>query len=355
MPRSIGVLFEFKPFAYIVLMAALAASAVFSGGDWAARRRFAATIVLGVIGALPFLIGAARLDPSDRRSRLVLDLLLLPRRMLIKIDLTTAFANAARRIAPAALERPVFLLLATAVFFAVGVGIRWAGVAGVWRAIRAKATPESAPWRLLAWGVVAGVAIPCVIATDPYVDTLQFYLTGLFLLWIFTAVALARWARAHPWIGPAAVTAVIAISLPSTVHYVARKWTDADRPAKASLSSGEVRIAEYLRGTDPETTVILHDRPLSPSLMTIVADRRIVLGWDVRYSAVGGEDRLRDVDAFFASADGDPGAAFDILRRYRVTYLIVRSHDDRVHPAVLERLTPVMQFADVALYSVTLP
>ena len=55
----------------------------------------------------------------------------------------------------------------------------------------------------------------------------------------------------------------------------------------------------------PETTVILHDRPLAPSLTTIVAGRRIVLGWDVRYSAVGGEDRLRDVNAFFGSSRGN--------------------------------------------------
>src|SRR5256885_12014286 len=37
----IGVLFEFKPFAWVVLMAALGASAVFAGGDGPARRRFA--------------------------------------------------------------------------------------------------------------------------------------------------------------------------------------------------------------------------------------------------------------------------------------------------------------------------
>jgi hypothetical protein len=38
-----------------------------------------------------------------------------------------------------------------------------------------------------------------------------------------------------------------------------------------------------------------------------------VLGWDVRYSAVGGEERLADVNAFFGSSRGDPDAAFEIL------------------------------------------
>jgi hypothetical protein len=103
--------------------------------------------------------------------------------------------------------------------------------------------------------------------------------------------------------------------------------------------------------TDPETTVILHDEPLSPSLITIVSERRIVLGWDVRYSAVGGEERLRDVNRFYASNAGDPNTALETLRRYRVTHVIVNDRD-RVHPAVVARLKPRMQFSDVTLYEV---
>ena len=77
-----------------------------------------------------------------------------------------------------------------------------------------------------------------------------------------------------------------------------------------------------------------------------------MLGWDVKYSAVGGEDRLRDVNAFYASAVGSAGAALDTLRRYHVTHVIVREQGDRVHPEVLARLNRVMQFPDVTLYSV---
>ena len=358
----LAVLFEFKPFAYIVLMAALGASAVFSHGDWASRLRFAATVGLGVLFTLPFVLTIAALDPSDRRSRLLIDFFLLPKRMLIKLDLTQAFADAANRLALLpVLRTPLFLLMATVVFLAVGIGVRWAGAPGVWRAIRGSTgsslsgssdAADAAAWRLLGWGVVAGIAIPFVLATDPYVDTLQFYLTGLYLMWIFAAVALVTFARAHPRIGGLAIAAAIALTLPSSMHYLARKWTDDERPPKASLSRAEVTIAEYLRTCDPEKTVILHDRPLSPSLMTIVAERRIVLGWDVRYSAVGGEDRLRDVNAFYSSAGGDAGAALDTLRRYHVTHVIVREQADRVHPAVLARLSQVMRFPDVTLYSV---
>jgi hypothetical protein len=86
-------------------------------------------------------------------------------------------------------------------------------------------------------------------------------------------------------------------------------------------------------------------------LTTIVAGRRIVLGWDVRYSAVGGEERLADVNAFFGSSRGDPDAAFEILRRYHVTHVIVRT-EDSVHPAVLARLKPLVTHPDVTLYAV---
>ena len=75
-----------------------------------------------------------------------------------------------------------------------------------------------------------------------------------------------------------------------------------------------------------------------------------MLGWDVTYSAVGGHDRLRDVNRFFASADGNAEAALETLGRYSVTHVIVRE-EDRVHPDVLARLHLVMQFPGAALYT----
>lgn len=349
----IGILFQFKPFIYIVLMAALCAAALFSYGDTFSRWRMAATVVIGSLCTLPSIYGITQLDPSDRRSKLVFDVLLLPERMLIKLNLTEPFAAAAHRLAPVAwMETPVFLFLASLLFFPVGIALRWLGAPGVWRAVRRNASPNAAAWRLLGWIVIGGILIPCVIATEPYVDTLQPYLTGLYIMWIFTAVALARFAHAHPRLGAAVIAIAVAVSIPSSVHYLARKWTDDDRQARASLSAGEVAIAEYLRQEDPETTVVLHDRPLSPSLMTIVSARRIVLGWDVRYSAVGGDARLRDVNRFYRSAEGDPFIALDTLRRYEVTHVLVRVPDDRVHPDVLAQLRVEKEFPDVKLYAV---
>lgn len=349
----IAVMFEFKPFAYIVVMAALGAAAVFSGRDWAARRRFAAIVAVTVVFTIPLILDIFALDPSDRRSRLVVDFLLLPKRMLIKLGVVEAVNAMAVRFIPIEfLRTPLILLGATVVFLLVGTGIRWLGAPGVWRAVRGRVDRDGAAWRLLGWCVIAGLGIPFVLTTQPYVDTINFYLTGLYVMWIFTAVALVQFARAHGTAGVVAAVLAVAAVLPSSVHFLARKWNDGGRPPRAMLSHGESTVANYLKTTDPQATVLLHDRPLAPSLMTILAERRIVLGWDVRYSAVGGEDRLEDVNYFYASADGDAERAMAILRRYHVTHVLVRRDGNRVHPAVIDRLRVLMKSGDVTLYAV---
>ena len=350
----IAVMFEFKPFAYIVVMAALSAAAVFSGRDWTARWRFIAIVATALVFTVPLILDIFALDPADRRSQLVVDFFLLPKRMLIKLGLVeTVNAMAARVIPVEFLRTPLILLLATVVFLLVGTGIRWLGAPGVWRAVRGRVDQNAASWRLLGWCVIAGLGIPFVLTTQPYVDTINFYLTGLYVMWIFTAAALVRFAQTRGTAGVLAAALAIAAIMPSSLHFLARKWHDAGRPPRAMLSHGEATVANYLKAsTDPETTVLLHDRPLAPSLMTILAERRIVLGWDVRYSAVGGEDRLEDVNYFYASAEGDPERALEILRRYHITHVLVRRDGNRVHPSVIDRLRVLIKSGDVALYGV---
>jgi len=82
-------------------------------------------LVIAGIAALPFVYRSTRLY-ADRRSELRLDVFVLPERMLIKLDLVQAFSS---------LPRPIYLLAATALFFAGGLGIRWVGLGRVWRAI----------------------------------------------------------------------------------------------------------------------------------------------------------------------------------------------------------------------------
>ena len=78
-----------------------------------------------------------------------------------------------------------------------------------------------------------------------------------------------------------------------------------------------------------------------------------MLGWDVLVTPRwAGEERLGDVNAFSAPAACDPDAAFEILRRYHVTHLIVGELEESVHPVVLARLKPLATFPDVTLYAV---
>jgi hypothetical protein len=345
----LGVLFQFKPFAFVVLSAALAASIVFAGRDWDARRRYATVLGVGVLSALPFVYRSIRLY-ADRRSELRLDYFVLPERMLIKLDLMETFTAWAQRTAPVEwLRQPIFLIAATALFLAVGLGIRWLAVPGVWRAVRGRIESDNATWRLLGWGCIAGVAIPFALVTEPYNDTLQFYQVGLYLLWIFTAAALMALARRRALTGAAVILVCVAVALPSSIHYLTRKWTDAGRPPLMGLTRLESEIASYLRGLDPQTTVVLHDRPRDPSLLAVMSARRIVLAW-ARY-AVGSTERLREVEAFYHGTRTVENT-LAILQKHNVTHVVVRTDRDRVKPEVLGFLTPVLGDDEVKLYEV---
>jgi hypothetical protein len=335
----LGVLFQFKPFAFIVLAAALSASFVFAGRDWNVRWRYATVLVAGGICTLPFAYRSLRLY-ADRRSELRLDYFVLPERMLIKLDLVGLFQT---------LPRPVYLVAATALFFAGGLGIRWIGLPRVWRALIGREAPNPAAWRLIAWGVIAGLGIPFVLVTEPYNDTLQFYQVGLYLLWTFTAASLTTLAGGNRVLGAAAIAAAIAVSLPSSLHYLSRKWNDRERPPLSKLARSEMDIAAYLRKQDPHATVVLNDLPLEPSLMAVLSERRIVLAWG-RY-AVGSGERLGDVNAFYGGSRTLENT-LNILRKYHVTPVVVHPARDRVPPEALAKLTLVMGDNETKLYAV---
>lgn len=348
----LGVLFEFKPFAFAVVLVALGTTTLTWRGGGAARRQLAATTVLAVVAALPFVYGLLT-QTDGRRSRLLIEWFTLPRRMLFKLDLERPFTALADRAMPVTgLRTPLVVLAATLLFFLVGLGVRWLGTPLVFRSLRSRSS-ETAPWRLLAWTVIAGVAIPFVVATDPYVDTLQFYQAGLYVLWIFTAAALIGFARRHGRAaGAAAIVLALAAGLPSSIHYLAMKWSDNLRPPIGTLSPGELAIGAALRTTDAEQTVFLDDRPAEASLLAIVAERRTVLAWGRPYYAVGSESRAREVNRFYASATRTPEVALDVLRRNHVTHVVVHAARNRVHAGALSALQPLLRFPDVTLYAV---
>jgi hypothetical protein len=108
-------------------------------------------------------------------------------------------------------------------------------------------------------------------------------------------------------------------------------------------------IAEYLRGREPERTVVLNNRPLEPSLLTVLSERRVVLAWG-RY-AVGSGERLGEVNAFYGGSRTTENT-LNILKKHRVTHVIVHPGRDRVPPDVLSKLKFVMGDDEARLYEV---
>jgi hypothetical protein len=346
---SFALLVQFKPFAFAVLMAGVAASAIMVRGGLASRRSFAMLFGLTLLFAAPFLYQVASLY-SESRSHLKIDFFLLQRTMLDKLALSARVHAAVARVAESgSLHTALVLAIATILFFAGGLGVRWAGVARVVRAADPRST-ERPVWRLLAWTAIAGVLIPFVIVTQPYHDTLQFYQTGLYVLWIFASAAIIDWGRGRTVRTAALVAIAIAAAIPSSIHYLIEKHGDGPNHPRVQLTRSELAVADYLRTTDPERTVVLHDRPLEPSLMVINGERRAVLAWAPYVT--GSEVRRIEVDRFFASAAREPKIAVDILQQYHVTHVVVRPDRDRVNASVLAGLKPVLTFPDVVLYEV---
>jgi hypothetical protein len=237
-------------------------------------------------------------------------------------------------------------MLAAPVFLVGSLGYRLAGLPALWRRLRRPA-PDAAIWSVLAWTVVAAFAASTFIVSVPYHETTQIHQLDLFLLAIFTGHMLASVMRPRRRMLAVAVT--LALAVPSTVHYIARKWNDRQHP-NASVSSQERSAAAYLRGTDPERTVLMHDLPDNPTLLGLLAERRSLLSWAdyVR----GSEARADDVRYFFTSARRSPDKALAILQRNHPTHVIEYKDRDQIHPEVLSRLQLVFSDREIAIYLV---
>jgi hypothetical protein len=108
-----------------------------------------------------------------------------------------------------------------------------------------------------------------------------------------------RLATRHRALGTAAILLALAASLPSSLHYLNRRWTDPDRSPLVGLTRSEIYMASYLRTLNPERTVVLNDRPLDPSLLAVLSNavscsRR----GDTPLAAVSG---CAEVEAFYGS------------------------------------------------------
>lgn len=342
-----ALLVQFKPFAFAVLISGMLAALIAGRLGSRVRWHLAATASVSVAFALPFIYQILSLY-GESRSHLKFDFFLLPLTMLDKLNLRRYTAGWHPLVAG---------LAATPLFFAGGFGVRWIGVPRILRAAFSRSasdqsgggtTPRiSTIERVLAWMALAGVGLPFVLVTDPYNDTLQFYQTGLYLMWIFTAVAIVSMRGTRR---PLAIAAAFALALPPSIHFLRDKWNDDPLHPMAGAARGERLIAEYLRGLDRDRTVMLHDRPAAPSLLVILSERRSVLSWAPYVT--GSEERRADVEQFFGSADGDPQQALETLTKYDVTHVVVRRQRDRVHPQVLASLRQLLGTPEAILYEV---
>lgn len=339
---------QFKPFAHTSLAVALIGATLASWREPEARRRFVAVGVLTALLSLPYMYRIITLM-DDAQVTFAPALFILPRAMLRRLSLDESWIAWTESLGLYGVAQTFVVgALATPLFLVAGFGFRLVGVPILLRCI-VRPRQEAPVWRLLAWIIVAAAVPPFVIATTPVsYETMHFHQFALFLLPIFVARQVASWRSTA--VRAVAAGCVIAVAAPSTLHYLQRKWTDQEARPHAHVTTEEVAAARLLRETDPERTVVLHNRPRDASYIVIFSERRAVLAWAdyVR----GSRHRQHDVNRFFKSAHGTEAAALTILEKYRPTHIIAYSHLDHIHPAVVARLRPVFQESTVTLYEV---
>jgi hypothetical protein len=284
---------------------------------------------------------------------LSIEYLSLVRRMLFKADLIDTLLAFVHRYISADSGNWITLSLASLIFLVGGLNARIVGLVPLWQA--AVGCAAMRVWTPLAWIAILGIAIPFVVAIAPFPTSIQPHLFGLLVLWPFAAYEV--WPPGAPptprrWIASAAM---LACSVPSTLHYGRAAHDAPGRPPIVSLGPGDHRILRYLERTDPETTMLLHSETLWPSLYAIESSRRVVLALSSYVEGDGNADvtnRSNEIAGFFGSPAAVGAEDFGLLGRYQVTHVIERVDRDRLHPNVLRHLHLVTGTPTVRLYEV---
>jgi hypothetical protein len=341
-------LVQIKPFGFAAIVAGLAGAALFNGGDRASRRAFLTVLVLTFVIATPYLYGVRRVY---QESQAILTpglgyINVLPDKVSTQLHLNRPLLAFAQRLGGGEGLKSVLAFFVTVpIFFIGGLGVRLIAVPSVWRSLRSAMTPPV--WRLIAWTIVAGAAIPIVVVTDPYHQTFHTFHASLYLFWMFTARTVIAWGRPQRWRTALAVAATLAIAVPSTVHYLRFKWSDVEF---GFVTNDMAAVGEYLRHEDPSRTVFIARYPQGPSFITLYSTRRTVLAW-AQYTR--GTEVLQDeIDRFFQSADQNPESAWKTLMRYHVTHVVETIGRDRIHEDVRCRLEPILETKTLRLLAV---
>jgi hypothetical protein len=333
-----------KPWIFASFTAALLVVVVISRRDKFIMRRLLIAGGVSLLVALPLLYRSAMLA-DDAQATFLPAFFPIPLKMMSRIGLEDWFVSLAGRFGvTGAAQTGLAAVLAAPAFLAATLGFRLVGLPAFWGCLRRPGQHDPV-WRLVAWMAVAALVAATVLVSVPYHESTQIHQFALFLLTLFAAKGL--WSLRNSRVRSIATVLAVAVAIPSTIQYLHRKWHDRERPL-AEVTQAEVTLASLLRGTDPNVTVVLHDRPNDPALVGILAERRSVLAWAgyVR----GNETRRDDVDAFFGSPD--TARALTILRAYRPTHVIEYVSRDRINPEVRDQLEFVFRRGDVTLYRV---
>jgi hypothetical protein len=236
------------------------------------------------------------------------------------------------------------------------LGLRLLGLPESVRSLRSSTVPSVlAAMALSGWplGLVFRVSAPEVLAGQEFVNDAAYLVeqSGP-LLWIFTAIAVARFA-ATPLRRGVAIAALLLLATPATVQYVVKKATS----APGRLPAAMVRAAAALeRVSQPGDVVLQRPGARYPPAPVILAGRRVPYERFTPYltqfaSRQALEQRHEVVYRFFHTRDRDEAIA--IARSLDARFLALYG-TDRVRFDPTGLLEPVHEEEGARLYRLRL-
>jgi len=247
-----------------------------------------------------------------------------------------------------------WVLLVTLPWLAVSLGLRSLGLPAAWRSLFAgkAAAATAAALALSGWplGLLFHVAARDVEGRALPSATIYFVEQSGAVLWVFTAIAVAAWARRAR--RPALVIGVAGLlSLPSTLEFAARKA----QVGPDSVPAGAVRaLAAIARDGHPGDVVLQRPGGRYPSLPAVLVGRRVVYERFTPYLTqfAPREELLRRHDRlhrFFQTSDRDE--ALSIARTFSARYVCLYG-SDRVRFDPQGILLPIHEDDDARAYRI---
>jgi hypothetical protein len=232
----------------------------------------------------------------------------------------------------------------------IGLPVAIQSLRGPWPAARVMAWMALAAWPL---GLLFRVSAPRTVAGQkPFNDVYVLIEQGGPLLWIFTAIALARIAAGSRARRSAVIAAAALLSLPSTVQFAWKKATAPPDP----MPAGIVRAMRALEAASAPGEVVMQ-RPGAryPPAPVVLAGRRVPYERFTPFMAqfVAAEDlqrRHETVYRFFRTTDR--AEAMAIARSLDARYLCLYG-PDRVRFETAGLLEPIHEEPQARCYRLT--